>query len=96
MSVGGGIGGIWKDERESALFYQGYGAARPDLTALAYYRYERIVADIAAYCEQILLVRGGQGDREQGYGYFTGNFDPGGVLEVTRQTDRMVFSSSPP
>ncbi|TLM81785.1 MAG: aminoglycoside phosphotransferase family protein, partial [Actinobacteria bacterium] len=93
MFVGGGIGGIWQDERESALFYQGYGAARLDLTALAYYRYERIIADIAAYCEQILLVRGGQDDRERGYGYFTSNFDPGGVLDIARQTDRMALSS---
>ena len=42
-------------EEEEALFYEGYGRAEVFPVALAYYRCERIVEDIAAYCEQLLL-----------------------------------------
>ena len=45
-----------------ALFYQGYGQAAVDQTVLAYYRYERIVQDIAAYCQQLLLTDEGGAD----------------------------------
>jgi spectinomycin phosphotransferase len=88
MFIGGGVGGIWNTTREEALFYQGYGPEEIDLTALAYYRYERIIQDIAAFCEQILLTDEGGADREQGLGYFASNFSPGGVLEIAWQTDR--------
>ena len=39
---------------QEALFYEGYGSTEVDPAALAYYRYERIVQDIAAFCEEIL------------------------------------------
>lgn len=87
MFIGGGIGDVWNSAGEEALFFQGYGTAAIDLTALAYYRYERIAADIAAFCEQILPTRGASPDREQGLGYFVSNFDPGGVLDIARQTE---------
>src|SRR5262245_49912250 len=47
MFIGGGIGGIWNSEQEANWFYQGYGQTEVDLIALSYYRYERIVVDIA-------------------------------------------------
>ena len=45
------VGGcdIWNDPRQAALFYQGYGPAQIDPMALAYYRYERIIQDIALF-----------------------------------------------
>ncbi len=88
MFIGGGVGGIWNSPREDALFYRGYGAVEIQRTALAYYRYERIVQDIAAYCEQILASTSRGEDRAQGLGYFTSNFLPGGVLEIARQTEK--------
>ena len=48
--VGGST--VWNNPSNEALFYQGYGPAEIDRMALAYYRYERIIQDIAAITEQ--------------------------------------------
>jgi len=48
-----------------------------DREALAYYRYERIVVDLAEFCKQLLLTEKGGEDREQGFQYFTSVFLPG-------------------
>lgn len=75
------------DARAEALFFQGYGPAVMDRTALAYYQYERIVQDVAAFCSELLLTSAGGEDREQSYGYFTSIFRPGGGLENARATE---------
>lgn len=85
--TGGGVGAGWNTPEEEALFYEGYGPIRVDRVALAYFRYERIVADLAVECELILDGDAGDQDREQSYRYFVSNFEPGGVLEIARQTD---------
>lgn len=90
MFIGGGVGGIWNKAREQALFNQGYGSSDINLTALTYYRYERIIQDIAAYCRQILLTGAGGADREQGLRYFISQFLPNNVLEIAYQTDQKL------
>jgi spectinomycin phosphotransferase len=87
MFVGGGVGDVWRDAREGALFYQGYGRTEVDPVALAYYRYERIVEDIAAFCEQLLLTDEGGADREQSLRYLVGSFLPGSVVEIAYASD---------
>ncbi|MBZ0309758.1 MAG: aminoglycoside phosphotransferase family protein, partial [Anaerolineae bacterium] len=69
-------------EEETRLFYQGYGQTEVNSDALAYYRYERIVQDIAAYCEQLLLTTEGGQDRENGLRQLMSQFQPGGVVEM--------------
>lgn len=86
MFFGAGIGGIWDTSREEALFYQGYGPVEIDLTALAYYRYERIVADFAAYGEQVFGAQGSAEDRENGVRKVMGQFEPGRVIEIADRT----------
>ena len=83
MFIGGaqGFQGVTAEEEER-LFYQGYGPAQVDPAALAYYRYERIIQDIAAFCEQLLLTSEGGEDREQSYGYLASNFLPGNTIAV--------------
>jgi len=54
MFIGGGVGGIWNNDQETRWFYQGYGQIEIDLVALSYYRYERIVVDIAERAEHWL------------------------------------------
>jgi spectinomycin phosphotransferase len=82
MSVGGGLFGRWNPDMEEVWFYEGYGPAEVDPVVLAYYRYERIVADIAAWAEQILAGRGGPEDRENGVRQLASQFLPGHVVEI--------------
>jgi spectinomycin phosphotransferase len=88
MFVGAGIDNVWRSAREHALFYQGYGEAEIDSIALAYYRYERIVEDIAAYCQQLLLTDQGGKDREEGLRQLANQFLPGNVIEVAYASDK--------
>ena len=81
--------------REEALFYQGYSGdcgcalAEADQMALAYYRYERIIQDIAAFCEQLFLTVEGGEDREQAYQYFISQFLPNHEVETACKTDQV-------
>jgi spectinomycin phosphotransferase len=77
----------WSSARETALFYLGYGRAEIDAMALAYYRHERIVQDIAVECQQIFVGTAGGQKREQEFEYFTSIFLPGHEIELAFQTD---------
>jgi spectinomycin phosphotransferase len=91
MFIGGGIDEIWKTTREEAMFYEGYGKTEVNLSALAYYRYERVIEDLAVICEQLLLTDKGGADRERSYGWFTSNFEPGQTIEIAEKTDNLLI-----
>lgn len=82
MFIGGGVGNVWNDPREEELFYEGYGNTSIDKTALAYYRFERIVEDIAIYTQELLINADSPKDREEMYGHFVDMFKPRGVIEL--------------
>ncbi|HEX9388849.1 MAG TPA: phosphotransferase [Anaerolineales bacterium] len=90
MFIGGGIDEIWKSEREEVMFYQGYGETEINLSALAYYRFERIIEDLVVICEQLLLTDEGGADRERSFGWFTSNFEPGQTIEIADKTDNLL------
>jgi spectinomycin phosphotransferase len=90
MFIGGGIDNIWKTEGEEANFYEGYGKAELNLSALAYYRYQRIIEDLAVIAEQLLLTDEGGADRERSYEWFTSNFEPGNTIEIATNTDKLM------
>ena len=91
MYAGGGqFGDARTPQAEEILFYQGYGQTQIEPSALAYYRYERIVEDIAVYCEQLLLSNDGGADREQALRYMMSNFLPNGTIEIACQSDQTV------
>jgi spectinomycin phosphotransferase len=92
MFIGGGIDAIWKSKAEEAVFYGGYGEAKIDLRALTYYRYERVIEDLAVISEQLFLSNEGGADRERSYGWFTSNFEPGGTIEIAQKTDGLLSS----
>jgi spectinomycin phosphotransferase len=88
MYFGSGMSGIQPGGREEQLFYQGYGSVVVDQKTLAYYRYERIIQDIAEFGKRLLLTTAGGEDREQSYQYFTSSFLPGGVVDAAHRTDQ--------
>ena len=89
MAAGSGLMGGWRTaDDEERLFYSGYGDALVDPAALMYYRCERIVADIAVYCQQLLLTDEGGEDRPQALRYLMSNFAPGGTIELAMGTVR--------
>jgi spectinomycin phosphotransferase len=85
------VGGCatWPGPKE-ALFYQGYGQTEIDRMALAYYRCEHAIQDIAAYCQQLLLTDAGGEDREQGFRYFASSFLPDHEIEMAFKTDAFL------
>ena len=89
MYIGGaqGFRGVTA-RQEQVQFYRGYGAAPVDPMALAYYRYERILQDIAAFCEQLLLTDTGGEDRQQSFDYLASNFLPGNTIAVAYHADK--------
>ena len=95
MFVGGGqFGDRRTAQEEETLFYRGYGQTQIDPVALAYYRYERIIQDIAVECEQIFLTTGGGEDRERAYHYLTSNFLPNNTIEIAYKSDMKMRKES--
>lgn len=93
MFVGSGLGGIGHSlESELGLFYRGYGSVQANPDALAYYRYERIIEDIAVYCRMIISTDQGGADREQALKNLKANFLPHGTIEIARRADRAGIS----
>src|SRR5688572_15354820 len=90
MFIGGGIDYIWKSEREEAIFYERYGKKEINIVALAYYRYERVIEDLAVIAEQLLLTDEGGADRERSLGWFISNFEPGQTIEIAERTDNLL------
>ncbi len=93
MFVGSGVGGPWNSAQEEVWFYQGYGRTEIDPVALVYYRYERIVQDIAAYCEQLLLTDEGGADRAPALRYFLDQFLTNNVVAIAHRTDQLLGAS---
>lgn len=90
MFIGGGVANVWNSPREEKIFYDGYGKTNINWSALAYYRYERIVVDIAEYTQALLLASDGGGDRQMMYKHFLDMFEPNGVVEIALKTDKAL------
>jgi spectinomycin phosphotransferase len=88
MFIGGGVANVWNNQHEEESFYQGYGKTKINMIILAYYRYERIVEDIAEYSQALLLTATGGEDRLEMYKHFINMFEPNGVVDIAFKTDR--------
>jgi spectinomycin phosphotransferase len=82
------------EPHEEALFFRGYGAVDVDLTALAYYRYERVIEDIGEMVRSVLFTpdRSEQA-REAEAELFYSQFQPGGTVESAMDADRKQASN---
>ncbi|MDN3506674.1 MAG: phosphotransferase [Simkaniaceae bacterium] len=86
MFIGGSVGNVWNKPHENQLFYEGYGKTEIDVTALAYYRLERIVEDVAIYCSELLLKTTGGEARLEMFKHFMDMFEPQGVVDTAFKT----------
>lgn len=91
MFIGGGVGNVWNKPDEEKLFYQGYGKTNVNWTILAYYRFERIVEDIAVYAQELLLKPMQDSNRLEMYQQFMSMFEPNGVIDIAFATDKHVM-----
>ena len=91
MFIGGGVGNVWNKPHEEELFYMGYGKTKINPIILAYYRFERIVEDIAEYSQVLLLTTSGGEDRRVMYKHFKNMFEPSGVVEIAFKTDAEYY-----
>lgn len=88
MYFGAGLWGRWHTpQEEETLFFRGYGQTEIDQTVLAYYRFERIVQDIAVDCSHILQTDADHEDRAQSLYYLTGNFQPNSTVALAYEAD---------
>lgn len=91
MFIGGGFGDSgYTPQEEEIMFYQGYGQTNIDQNAVAYYRSERIIEDIAVYCQQIFLSEQGGEDRIESLESVKFNFLPGSTLERAAQSANIL------
>jgi spectinomycin phosphotransferase len=88
MFIGGGHGFVNRTaQEEESFFYQAYGPADIDPIALAYYRYERNLFDIAVLSGQVLTSKEGGKDRAQFLEYLGYSFLPNGPVEIALQSN---------
>jgi spectinomycin phosphotransferase len=87
MFAGGSQGFIGHaPEEEEHLLRRGYGLA-PDPAALAYYRYERIIQDLASWGAEVLSGRSREARRRDALRRIRVNFEPGSTLDAARRSD---------
>jgi spectinomycin phosphotransferase len=90
MFIGASVGGIWNTPEEEALFYNGYGSTEINAAALAYYRFERILEDIAPNAEKLFMkdvINIDLSKMKQGLADF---FKPKGVVEMAYQAEKLL------
>ncbi len=93
MFIGGGVGSAWYAPKEEALFYQGYGSSEINPVALAYYRFERIVQDIAEWGERVLFTEQGGQDRARWLRGLKRWFQPNDVVAMAYQAEKNLPSN---
>lgn len=78
MFIGGGVGNLWNKPHEEEFFFRGYGNTQINKTLLAYYRFERIVVDIAEFHHEIVKLP----NEERIIPMFKAMFEPNGVVDI--------------
>jgi len=95
MYAGGGqFGNHRTPAEEESLFYASYGDVAIDLDLVSYYRYARIIEDLAIYAEDLLHGDPDSPDRADALRYMLANFSSGGTLAIARAGDEGKVAGS--
>jgi spectinomycin phosphotransferase len=84
------VGDFVADEREEALFFQGYGKTDVDPLTMAYYRYEHVMEDLAAFAEQVFSADASDETKQDSLAWFVAQFRPGGGVEAAHKLDHVL------
>ncbi|RPI93230.1 MAG: hypothetical protein EHM39_12995, partial [Chloroflexi bacterium] len=84
------VGDFMTDEREESLFFQGYGQAEIHPLILAYYRYERVMEDLAEFAAQVFLIDSNDETRQDSVEWFMRMFGPNSSVEVAHRLDHIL------
>jgi spectinomycin phosphotransferase len=84
------VGDFVTDEREEALFFQGYGKTDVDPLTMAYYRYEHVMEDLAAFAERVFSVDASDETKQDSLAWFVAQFRPGGGVEAAHKLDHVL------
>jgi len=94
MFIGGGHGDSgYTPQEEETMFYQGYGQTNINQNAIAYYRYDRILNDMAEDCLLIFLPDEEEENRKEALEDIKSMFLPNGKIETATRADK-VFKKS--
>jgi spectinomycin phosphotransferase len=85
MFMGAGVGGAWNEPREREWFFTGYGPTEIDSLAIAFYRYERIVVDIAEYGGRIFDIQRTPRERQSDLQKLKTAFVPNNVIDMAHK-----------
>lgn len=84
--------GIWdtggNGTQDTALFYKGYGETKINKELISYFRINRILEDIAIYCEHIFDSNNQREDRLQSLKYMQANFLPSATITKVYLQDK--------
>ncbi|MEE4195663.1 MAG: phosphotransferase [Anaerolineae bacterium] len=96
MFIGSGIGGDASGTpHQQAAFFAGYQPDHVRLDLIAYYRYARIIEDIAIYCDVIFSGDLPGEELRQSLGYLISNFIPDGTIAKANKVYEQVSFNSP-
>jgi spectinomycin phosphotransferase len=91
MFIGGGHGDSgYAPQEEETMFYQGYGQTEINQIALTYYRYERIIMDIADDCDIIFQSDEGEETRKDVLEDAKNKFLPDSYIEIAYRSDQKL------
>jgi spectinomycin phosphotransferase len=94
MFIGGGHGDSgYTCQEEEAMFYQGYGPININRSAIAYYRYDRILNDMTEDCQLIFLSASEEENRKAALEDAKSMFLPNSKIEMAYRSD-MTFKKS--
>jgi spectinomycin phosphotransferase len=84
------VGGFVTQEHDEQRFLRGYGPVEIDPLVMAYYRYERLMEDLAEFAAQIFLQESNDETKHEALKRFKFQFGPGGQLPSAHQLDHVL------